>query len=41
MQRMVVNGVILTSKQTEQFKKFMETSETFQKRFVELSSGKK
>lgn len=39
--RIAVNGKILTHKQSRQFEKFMAESETFQKRYMELSQETK
>lgn len=39
--RIAVNGKILTFKQSRLFEKLMAESETFQKRYIELSSEQK
>lgn len=38
--RIMVNGKLLTYKQTALFEKLMQESETFPKRFAELSEAK-
>lgn len=38
--RIVVNGKLLTYKQTALFEKLIRESDTFQKRFMELSESK-
>jgi hypothetical protein len=39
--RALVNGVLLTVRQTEKFNHFMENSENFRTRFIQLSMESK